>query len=57
MAPRTKKLTPEQEQLATAQAMRDAFHQERGTTDPKSWEELSEEKQARWMDKAVGNED
>ena len=52
-----KKLSPAEEQLATAKAMRDAFHSERETVDPKAWEELSEVKQARWLDKAAGTDD
>ena len=52
-----KKPTPEEQQLATAQAMRAAYHAERENTDVKDWDELTPEKQARWMAKAVGEDD
>lgn len=55
--PTKKKLTPQEEQSVTAQAMRTAYHSERGNEEPKDWDELSPEKQQRWLDKAVGNED
>lgn len=40
--------------LIAAQTMRNDYHETRGRTDFKTWEDLAPEKQQRWIDKATG---
>lgn len=39
--------------LEKAQQIRHAYHTEAGREDPKGWEDLSPEKQQRWLDEAT----
>lgn len=47
----------EEEVLQEAQALRLEFHSGRGNEPTKTWDELSEEKKQRWLDKVTGQED